>query len=120
MAVVAIAIFAAGAGTAWTINGWRNGAKIARLQSSESLLIQANSQCKTDVDNVKASVTALMSQYEDKIASAKAEAVKAQPKAAQHTQNAIIIKAAPIRPGETQCAAIEREQLEYLTSRTAQ
>ena len=55
-AIVAAVIFAAGTGTGWTVNQWRNGAKIAHLESNNAVLNAANYKCKTDVESARAGV----------------------------------------------------------------
>lgn len=115
--IVAIVIFAAGSGTGWAVNQWRNGAKIAQLESHDSVATAANAQCKTDVQSVQKGVESIASFYEGKVKAAQAEVVKAQPKADKHTRAAITIKAAPIRTDESLCQAVEREQKEYVQAR---
>jgi hypothetical protein len=115
--LIGIIIFAVGSGTGWTVNQWRNGEKIAKLDSNNSVLTAANDHCAADIESVRADVDALTQAAAERVKQAKAEVVKAQPVADRHTSRAIVIKAAPIRTDETQCQAVEREQLEYLKSR---
>lgn len=119
-----IAVFAAGNLSGWMVHSWKAGAQVALIKSEKKSLEErnetlaaSNGQCKTDVQSVQKGVESLTSYYEGKVKAAQAEAVKAQPIAAKHTQAAITIIAAPVREGESMCAAIEREQKEYVQAR---
>jgi ribosomal protein S8E len=115
---VVIAIFTGLAFTGgFVVSDWRSGARIAKLNSDNSVLTAANDRCAADVRSVRADVAALTQAAAEKVKQAEAEVVKAQPKADKHTSRAIVIKSAPIRQDETLCQAVEREQIEYVTGR---
>lgn len=98
----------------YTISNWRAAAKITRLETQDSVLTQANAQCKASIDSVRESVAKMEQAAEEKIKQAQAEAIKAQPKADKHTAKAVSMIATPIKQDETECKAVEREQLDYL------
>jgi outer membrane murein-binding lipoprotein Lpp len=115
---VVIAIFTALSFTGgFVVSNWRSGARIEKLSSENSVLTAANDHCAADVQSVRADIDALTQAAAERVKEAKAEAVKAQPKADKHTSRAIVIKSAPIRTDETLCQAVEREQIEYVTGR---
>jgi hypothetical protein len=117
--IVAIVIFVAGSGTGWTINEWRNGAKIAHLDSNNAVLSAANDKCKTDVESARAGVKQVTDALEAKKQAAEAAMKDAQYWAHKHSKLAEEVNSLPILEGETQCQAIEREQREYVQARVS-
>lgn len=115
---IVIAVFSGLAFTGgFAVADWRSGAQIARLASENAVLEAANGKCTTDIESVRQSVISMQKAADERVKAADAAMVVAQPKAAIHTRAAITIKAAPIPIGESLCAAVEREQKEYVQAR---
>jgi hypothetical protein len=117
----------AGFGTGWKVKDWKDKAQIAlvssekdRLQIRNAVLVSENGQCKTDIESVRQSVAGIEKAADERLKNAEAEMTKAQKTAAWHVNRAAEIRnSVPPQPTETQCQALEREQIEYVTSRRA-
>lgn len=117
-AIIAAVIFTAGFGSGWSVKDWKDGAKIAQLESRDAVVTAANEKCGQDVIAVQASVKEITKAATDREAAAKDAMVKAQQSASRHKDRADkIIYGLPPKPDETICDAVEREQLEYVESR---
>lgn len=99
------------------IKDWKDGSEIATLQSRVSVASAANQQCETDIVDVRKGVAEMIDAATERAKKAEAAMLDAQAKAMKHSQTAITIKAAPIRPNESECEAIVREQMEYVQKR---
>lgn len=116
-----------GVGGGWLVKDWKDGARIALIKSEKQslkerndTLVASNGQCETDVEAVRQSVTGIEKAAEDRAKAAEAEMTKAQKSAAWHVNRAVEIRnGLPPKPNETQCQAVEREQVEYVASRRA-
>ena len=113
IAAVAVVAFAGG----FVVSDWRSSGEIERLNSANTLLKASNTQCATDIASVRTSVTNLIGESEAREKAAAIEMDNAQVESVKHSHTAVVIKAAPIRPGEPMCEAIEREQIEYVNWR---
>jgi hypothetical protein len=117
----------AGFGTGWKVKDWKDKAQIAlalsaqdRLQTRNAVLMSENGQCKTDIESVRKSVAGIEKAAGDRMRGAEAEMAKATKTATWHVTRAAEIRSGvPPQPTETQCQALEREQIEYVTSRRA-
>lgn len=112
-----LAVFAVGNISGGVIVSWKNGAKIAKLESRDAVVTAANEQCKNDVVAVKSGVKDVTDALAKKKKDAEDSMKDAKYWAAQHDRLAREVNSAPIRPDETQCQAVEREQREYVESR---
>ena len=118
---------AIGLGGGWLVKDWKDGAQIALIKSEKQslkerndTLVASNGRCKTDIDAVRQSVAGIEKAAEDRVKAAEAEMTKAQKTAAWHVNRAAEIRnGLPPKPNETQCQAVEREQIEYVASRRA-
>src|SRR6476646_9405830 len=93
-AIVAAVIFSAGTGTGWMVKSWKDGSKIAKLESHDAVATQANVQCKNDVESVRQGVESIKEAAIVRTKAAESEMIEIQPKADKHARAAIIIKAA--------------------------
>lgn len=126
--IAAAVIFGAGASSGWELNGWRLGAEIERqagqvktLTVTNSALENANKQCGIDVEQVTGAVNKVLADSQRLTAAALAAMGKAQASADSHLARADrILKAAAV-PNElaAQCAAIIKEQRDYVDERRA-
>ena len=114
LVIAFIAVFAFGIVTGWTVNSWRNGAEIARLQSRDAVVTAANEQCGKDVVSVQAGVKQVTDALAEKSRAAEDAMQKAKVEARRRQVQAGEVNSLPIREGETQCQAVEREQREYV------
>lgn len=119
-AIIAIilAVFVALAfGGGFAVSSWRDGAEIQRLNSSNAVLSAANDKCATDIQNVRAAMTALTDATTTLEKQAAKEMQKAEPKVAERTRVITKIKAMPKVAVDMQCEAIKNEQIEYVQAR---
>lgn len=91
--LIAIAIFAAGAGSGWTVKDWKDGAEIARLESDNSTLKTANVNCATDIDGVKSAVGVITQGVEEREKAASAAMRDVETLAANHKAVVAAIRA---------------------------
>jgi hypothetical protein len=115
-ALIAVASFGGG----WMVNGWRLSGEIERMESRQALTDSANRQCAADIKLVRASTRRITDALAAKEAEAKAAMSKAETEARKRAEMARRIQDAPIHEGETQCQAVEREQIEYVQSRSSE
>jgi len=121
---IAIAIFAAGAGSGWTVNGWRLGTQVAKLEGRLEALIgenarvlAANQRCAIDVHAVNLAVAGIAKASDDLTRSANTAMAKADTAAGKLTASAAdILARAPPAPGK-ECATIDAEQRAYVRER---
>lgn len=109
-----VAVFAFGNLTGSTVHSWKSGAKMAVLALRDAVVTTTNEQCKNDVVTVKSGVKDVTDALAKKKKAAEDSMKDAQYWAAQYDRFAREVNSAPIREGETQCQAVEREQREYV------
>ncbi|WP_025041042.1 hypothetical protein [Nitrosospira briensis] len=117
--VILIALGSAlgGGGVGWMVKDWKDGAKIAKLESRDAVVTAANAQCKTDVISVKAGVKDVTDALAAKKKAADAAMKDAEYWARKHSTLAQEVNSLPVRPDESTCDAIIREQIEYVQNR---
>ena len=116
---------AIGFGGGWLVKDWKDGAQIALIKSEKQslkertdTLVASNNRCATDIESVRQGLAGIQKAADDRIKAAEAEMTKAQKTASWHVNRAAEIRnGLPPKPNETQCQAVEREQLEYVASR---
>jgi hypothetical protein len=116
-AALAALIAAISFGGGWTIHSWKSGAKMAELESRDAVVSAANEKCAKDVESTKAGIKQLNDALAAKEREAQAAMLSAKEEAKKRSETARKIKNAPIQEGESQCQAVEREQLEYVEAR---
>lgn len=99
---------------------WRDGGKIARLESDNSVLTAANDRCAADIQAAKKAVDAMTEVARERERSAAEAMQRAQPEAQAHTARVIKINRLPPAKPDEQFAVIVREQLEYVRERREQ
>ena len=117
LAIVAAAIAAAGFGTGWSVNGWRLGARIERLEGTTSALQAANQRCGVNVAEVKAAVAGLVDAAEKRADEGRKAIARAEVSAVKHINRAAGIIARPPVPPEKQCDTVREEQIDYVRMR---
>ncbi|SOD42387.1 hypothetical protein [Nitrosovibrio sp. Nv4] len=118
---IIIAVFAAlSFGGGFVVSDWRSGKEVQRLGSENVVLRASNDKCATDIGTVQAGVKEVTDALEAKELEAQAAMKLAQVSAKKHSDLAAELRnGLPVRPGETQCQAVEREQREYVGGRRA-
>ncbi|OJY09224.1 MAG: hypothetical protein BGO99_03285 [Nitrosospira sp. 56-18] len=118
-AVIAAIIFVVGAGSGWAVKDWKDGAEIARLESSNEAMKSANDRCATDIEGVKSAVGVITQGVEEREKAASAAMRDAETLVAKHKAAVAAIKVLPPVPAEpeAQCKAIIEEQKEYVAQR---
>lgn len=126
LVIAFVAVFAAGNGSGWLIHSWKTGKEIANIQAEKQSLINtnsalyaANNKCANDINTVQKGFEEIFRANEARAKGAAEAITKAQEQTAIHKQTARAIKFAPVNPKESWCAAIEREQIEYVRARHA-
>jgi len=119
---IAAAVIAAVAGTSgfvggWTLNGWRLGETIARLEGENTAYAGANARCGVNVAEVKAAVSEIVKQGEQRAVEAAKAIKKAETAAVVHLNRAAGIINRPPVPPEKQCDTVRDEQIEYIKGR---
>jgi hypothetical protein len=119
---IAAAVIAAVAGVAgftsgWTVNGWRLGARIERLQGENTVYAGANARCGVNVAEVKAAVAGIVKAADERAEQAKKGIQKAEAAALGHINRAAGIIQRPPVPPEKQCDVVQLEQVEYVNLR---
>lgn len=122
LAVVAVAGF----GTGWTVQGWRLGADVARLdgvvetqkQSLETLM-GANERCTAAVTDVKGSVKAIVDEGVARTKAAADAMKRAEESAGKHLEAASSALARPPAPAGKECETTAGEAAKYAKSRRA-
>jgi hypothetical protein len=121
-----LAVFAVGNISGGVIMHWKNGAQIAiitsekqALESQNDILTAANQECANNVVAVQSGVKDVTDALDGKKQAAATAMKGVQYWAAQYDRLAREVNGLPIRPDETQCQAVEREQKEYLEKRHA-
>lgn len=115
--IVATAIAAAGFGAGWTVNGWRLGTRIERLQGENTVYAAANARCGVNVAEVKAAVAGLVDAAEKRAEEGRKAIAQAEKAAVVHINRAAgIIQRLPVPP-EKQCDTVREEQIEYVRQR---
>lgn len=121
IAVVSALSFAGG----WGVKGWKDGAAVANiekknesLESRNSILQTANSNCAVDIDGVKKGVAIIIAQVEERERAA-SDAMKAAELQIAQRKGRIKISHLPrVAPAQdAQCAAIVQEQMDYVRER---
>ncbi len=123
---IAAAIFAAGAGAGWTLNGWRLGAEVAKLEGQRDALVaenalvrNANQRCAVDVAAVQTAVTGIVEASKGLTKAANDAMSKAGAAAARLTASADEILARPPPAPGKECETIAAEQADYVRKRRA-
>lgn len=123
IAIILIA-FSVGFGGGWVVKNWKDGAEIALvnsqkadLESQNSILVTANTNCATDIEGVKSAVGVITKGVEEREKAASEAMKNAQALAGKHAAQIAAIKALPVVPEAGQCAAIVQEQKEYVQNR---
>ena len=116
-AVIAAVAGASGFGTGWALNGWRLGADVARLEGQNTAYAGANARCGVNVAEVKAAVSEIVKQGEQRAAEAAKAIKKAETAAVVHLNRAAGIINRPPVPPEQQCDVVRAEQIEYVKGR---
>jgi hypothetical protein len=112
---IAIAVLSFGAG--FTIEHWRNGAEIERLEGTNSKLTTANGQCASDIKSAKEAITAMTAVAVERERQAAEAMRQIQPEVQVHAARITKIKALPEVAVDRQCEAIKQEQIEYVKER---
>lgn len=122
--IIAVVIALVGFSGGWVVKDWKDGAEVAIVKSDNrslkernDVLAAANGQCVTDIEGVRKGVQVITDAVGEREKAASAAMLSAQALAAKHAQAAKAIKDAPIKPDEPMCVTIEREQMEYLSTR---
>lgn len=115
--IIIVSSLLVGSGIGWTIKDWKDGAKMAALESRDAVVTAANDKCKTDVVTVKAGVKEVTDALAKKKQDADAAMKDAEFWARRHSNLAREVNALPVKPDESTCDAITREQMEYVQSR---
>jgi hypothetical protein len=113
IAVLATLAFVGG----FAVSDWRSAAEIRGLSSDNAILGAANQRCETDINAVRSGIKTITEAVGKREEAARAAMVNAETQVATHTRAAQATKAAPPVPQDQQCAAIEREQIEYIQKR---
>lgn len=125
LALIIVAAVLIGMGTGWGVKGWKDGARIAQItadrdgvKSDNAILAAANSNCAVDIESIKKGVAVVVSQVEDRERAASAamkaaDLAIAKRKAAERIKRLPVIAPAP----EAQCAAMIKEQIDYVQER---
>jgi len=116
-AVIAAVAGAAGFTTGWTVNGWRLGARIERLQGENTVYAGANARCGVNVAEVKAAVAGIVKAADERAEQARKGIQKAEAAAVVHINRAAGIIQRPPVPPEKQCDSVRAEQIEYVRMR---
>jgi hypothetical protein len=119
-AVIAGVAGAAGFSTGWTLNGWRLGARIERLQGENTVYAGANARCGVNVAEVKAAVAGIVKAADERAEQARKGIQKAEAAAVVHINRAAGIIQRPPVPPEKQCDTVREEQIEYVRMRRAE
>ena len=115
--IIIVSSLLVGSGIGWTVKDWQTGAKMAVLESRDAVVTAANAQCKTDVVTVKAGVKEVTDALAQKKLDADAAMKDAQFWAGKHSRLAQEVNSLPVRPDESVCDAVTREQIEYVERR---
>jgi hypothetical protein len=116
-AVIAVVAGAAGFTSGWTVNGWRLGARIERLQGENTVYAGANARCGVNVAEVKAAVAGIVKAGEERAEQARKGIQKAEAAALGHINRAAGIIQRPPVPPEKQCDTVRDEQRAYVQER---
>jgi hypothetical protein len=127
-ALIAIILgsLAVGFGGGWGVKGWKDGATVAEVKSQKAAvesrnveLQSANSNCATDIEGVKKGVAVVVAHVEEREKAASDAMKAADLTIAQHKVKAATIKKLPTiaQSPAAQCAAIIREQVDYVRER---
>jgi hypothetical protein len=119
-AVIAGVAGAAGFSTGWTLNGWRLGARIERLQGENTVYAGANARCGVNVAEVKAAVAGIVKAADERAEQARKGIQKAEAAAVVHINRAAGIIQRPPVPPEKQCDTVRDEQRAYVIERRAE
>ena len=115
--IIILSSLLVGSGIGWTVKDWKDGAKMAALESRDAVVTAANDKCKTDVVTVKAGVKEITDALDAKQKAADAAMKDAQFWAGKHSRLARDVNSLPVRPDESTCDAIIREQTAYVQNR---
>lgn len=125
-AIVAAVIFSAGFGTGWGVKGWKDGAEVAhavsekeKVESHNAILQTANANCATDIAGVRQGVKVITDAVAEREKAASDAMKNAEVTISRHKTVAAATKSlSPVSPEpDAQCAAIIREQKEYVQNR---
>jgi hypothetical protein len=115
-----------GFGGGWGVKGWKDGATVAEVKSQKAAvesrnaeLQTANAGCATDIEGVKKGVAVVVAHVEEREKAASDAMKAADLTIAQHKVRAATIKKLPTiaQTPAAQCAAIIREQVDYVRER---
>lgn len=115
--IIIVSSLLVGSGIGWTIKDWQTGAKMAVLESRDAVVTAANAQCKTDVIAVQSGVKEITDALAKKKQDADAAMKDAEFWAGKHSRLAQEVNALPVKPDESVCDAVTREQIEYVEKR---
>jgi hypothetical protein len=123
VAIVA-AIFAAGAGAGWGLNGWRLNSKVADLevelansQARVAVLEPANEKCAVDVKDVRQAFADWQAAEAKRVELVKAAVAAAAATSKAHLDQAAKIMTAPRPAAGQECPAIIQEEADYVRAR---
>lgn len=126
LAIIILAAVLVGVGGGWGVKHWKDGAEIAQvnseksaLESQNSILQTANSDCATDIQDVKKQVQIIVTLAEEREKAASDAMKTADLLIAQRKKQIRTTRVyQPVAPTpEAQCAAIIREQIDYVQGR---
>lgn len=99
------------------MNGWKSGNDLAAMERRVLLADAANRKCSEDIEAAKSGVKQVTDALAAKEREAEAAMAQAKVEARRRQTLAEEVNSLPIREGETQCQAVEREQREYVEAR---
>lgn len=125
IAIIVVSVLV-GFGSGWGVKGWKDGAEVAlavsakeKVESRNAILEAANTSCATDIEGVRKGVAVVIGQVEERERAASAAMKAADVVVAERKKEIAAIKNLPQVPPEpeAQCAAIVREQIDYVQKR---
>lgn len=112
-AVIAILSFAGG----YSVESWRKGAEIERLEGTNAELTAANGRCAADIETANKAITAMTNIAAERERQAVESMKQIQPEVQVHAARITRIKTLPQVAPDMQCEAIRQEQIEYVRER---
>lgn len=126
LAASLLVALAVGFGGGWTINGWRLGAEVARLEGavetqkqSIETLQGANTRCVASVGEVRAAVKGMVDEERVRSKAAAEAMARAAKDAEQHLKAAKDALSRPPAPPGQECDTAAREAAAYAKKRRA-
>jgi len=118
--VAALVVATVGVAVGWTVNGWRLGSTIERLEGQNTAFEGANKRCTTAVVDVQAAVKGLYEQGEQRAKLAEAAVKAAAGEAKAHLGRAQAALERPPAAKGDECGTAAREARAYVDKRRAQ